>query len=401
MKLIFIFLIALGFHHKVYSQNSNIQHFDYIIESKDNVITAYPRDGAGLAEYSGADAYTVIQAAISAISKGAGGSIYITAGTYFLTNELIISGWDTDTPPQSQIVLTGNGLSTRFIQNTPDKNAIVVKNKTTLVFRDFYIYTGPNSKSGILLDDSGNSEISVWGGTIDNVFIQSNSTTQPAFYGKNFFDLDVPHLTAINNNNHAIILENTSKTINYGNSNFGLIRAVGSKKYPYAGLYLKSTNSKGLKFPNLMTFANYECSIAYRGIWMDGAKQNTFSFVDLEGLPQPIYLDGSAISGESRWNKFLSGYVLPVNGGTAITNTAFTGGNDFNLYIEDNAATIPISDRQTYKPANSYNIIMGGAGIGNIKIVSAANTPLFIRKNNGEVINHQPAVSANGRAKNK
>ena len=123
-----------------------------------------------------------------------------------------------------------------------------------------------------------------------------------------------------------------------------------------------------------------------------GAVKN-FTFVDLEGLPQPIYLDGSADVGETRWNKFLSGYLLPSNGGTAITNSALTGGNDFNLYIEDNAATIPVIDKQTYKPANSYNLTMSGAGIRNIKITSASKTPLTIRKNNGEIINYIPRSS--------
>jgi hypothetical protein len=368
----------------------NREVYDYVIEKEDLVITAYPREGSALTKFTGTDAYTVIQSAITAISKETGGSIYLSRGTYSLSNELMITGWAADVPPSQQIAIIGNGLSTRFVQTTDNKNAIVVKNKASVIFRDFYIYTGKNSGSGILLDDTGISEVSVWGGTIDNIFIQSNSAAQPAFYAKNFFDLNVPHLTAMNNNNHGIILENTSKTTNYGNSNFGLIRAVGSVKFPYAGLYIKSSKSKGLKFPNLMTFANYECSIAYRGIWMSGAKQNTFSFVDLEGLPQPIYMDGSATLGDTRWNKFLSGYLLPSNGGTAITNTAFTGGNDFNLYIEDNAATIPVIDKQTYKPANSYNLTMSGAGLRNIKITSDLKTPLTIRKNNGEFISHIP-----------
>jgi hypothetical protein len=183
------------------------------------------------------------------------------------------------------------------------------------------------------------------------------------------------------------MLENTSTTTNYRNSNFSFVRAVGSKKFPYAGLYLKSTNSRGQKFPNLITFQNYECSIAYRGIWLSGAKQNTFNFVDLEGLPEPLYLDGSPTSGESRWNKFLSGYLLPSSGGTAITNTAFTGGNDFNVYIEDDKATIPIIDKQSFKPSNNYNLTMSGMAIKNIIITSKATTPIFIRKNNGEIIN--------------
>ncbi|MBD1394637.1 hypothetical protein [Mucilaginibacter glaciei] len=390
-----LFCLSICCASELFSQSKPVQVYDYVIENNRESITAYPRDGSGLSLLKGRDAYTVLQTAINAISRTVGGSIFIGPGDYILTDELTITGWDNDLPPNKQIIICGNGLSARIIQNTKGKNAVVIKNKACIVLRDLYIYAGIESNAGLLLDDSGNSEISVWGGSIDNIFIQSNSRTSPAFYGKNFFDMNVSHLTAINNNNHSIMIENTSSTTNYGNSHFGFIRAVSSKKIPYAGLYLKSSNSRGQKFPNLITFANYECSIAYRGIWLSGAKQCTFTFVDIEGVPQPIYLDGSTIAGEARWNKFLSGYLLPAAGGTAITNTAFTGGNDFNLYIEDDKATIPVVDRQSYKPANSYNLTMSGAGIKNISITSKTATSLFIRKNNGEIFNHT-ATSASG-----
>jgi hypothetical protein len=292
----------IAYPSQLFPRNMPIQPYNYVVVKELDQITAYPRDASVLEKYTGKDAFTVIQAAIAAISTKAGGSLFIGPGEYFLKDELIINGWDMDLPPNKQILIAGNGLSTRIIQTTTLKNALIIRNKASVVIKDLYIYSGPESKSGLLLDDSGASEISVWGGTFDNIYIQSNSYTSPAFYGKNFFDLNVHHLTALNNNNHGIMLENTSTTTSYRNSNFSFVRAVGSKKFPYAGLYLKSTNSRGQKFPNLITFQNYECSIAYRGIWLSGAKQNTFNFVDLEGLPEPLYLDGSPTSGESRWN---------------------------------------------------------------------------------------------------
>jgi hypothetical protein len=91
-----------------------------------------------------------------------------------------------DLPPNKQILIAGNGLSTRIIQTTTLKSALIIRNKASVVIKDLYIYSGPESKSGLLLDDSGASEISVWGGTFDNIYIQSNSYTSPAFYGKNF-----------------------------------------------------------------------------------------------------------------------------------------------------------------------------------------------------------------------
>lgn len=369
------------------------QTADFVISISAGVITAKPAVGSGLSVYTGTDAFTVIQSAITALSVGKGGSIYISNGQYFLTNELTITGWDTSRPTSSQLVIQGNGSSTVIIQNTSGKNGIVVKNQVSIVFRDFSMYAGSGAKSGILLDDSGSvSEVSVWGGTIDNIFIQSNSTSQPAFYAKNFFDLEVPHLTALNDSNHGIILENTSLTVNYGNSNFGFVRTTAKLTTPYAGLYIKSSNSNGSKSINLCTFQNYECSIAYRGIWSTSMWQMTFVLVDIEGLPQPIYLDGSTTLGFSRWNNFLSGYLLPQGAGAVgITTTLYTGGNKFSLYVEDDTAIPPFIDSQMYAPVNSFDITCGGLGVPNITIATPLTTPVLIKTTPGTVINNLPA----------
>jgi len=385
MKSTLILYMLILASYTSFSQNYT-QTADYVIENHNGVITAKARPESGLIEYSGSDAYKIIQSAITALCVKNGGEIFITSGTYYLSDELIINGWDQNLPPNKQLVITGTGYATQLIQNTPDKNAIVLRNKASIVLSGLYIYTGTNSKSGILMDDSGaNSDVSVWGGTIDNVFLQSNSNMQPAFYGKNFFDLNIPHLTAINNNNNGIVIENTSKTTNYGNSNFGFIRAAGSTKSPYAGLYIKSSNSNGDKFPNLITFQNYECVSAYRGIWLNGAKYITFAFIDAEGIKEPIFLDGSKMSGESRSNKFLSGYILPLHSGTAITNTLYTGDNEFNLYVETDPTITVILDEQKYRPVNTYNLSLSGPGVIVMKIVSPA-TPITIKKTNGSII---------------
>jgi len=390
IKIIIVSLIVI-FPSLSFSQSTG-QMSDYVIESQSGVINAYSR--SGLLKYTGTDAYTVIQSAINAVSTGNGGSIAVASGIYYLSNELTINGWDSNTPPTKQITLTGNGYATQLVQTTKGKNAIVVKNKASVVITGFYIYTGSVAKSGILLDDSGtNSNISVWGATIDNIFIQSNSTASPAFYAINFFSLNIPRLTAINSSNHGIILENTSTTTNYGNSSFGLIIAGASSAPPYAGLYLKSSNSNGRHYLNLITFQNYQCGFGYRGIYSTCSNFNTFNFVDIEGMPEPIVFDGNGKGGESRNNKVLSGYLLPSTGGTAITNTLYTGGNDFNVFIEGDAKSKPILDQQQYRPPNSYNVIVSNANAAaNINIKSKASTPLILRKGDATVTTHMPNI---------
>jgi polygalacturonase len=60
-----------------------IQTYDYVVEKKLDQITVYPRDASNLDQYTGKDAYTVIQAAIAAISTKAGGSLFIGPGEFF------------------------------------------------------------------------------------------------------------------------------------------------------------------------------------------------------------------------------------------------------------------------------------------------------------------------------
>jgi hypothetical protein len=397
MKKKVVFILVILFYNTAFSQTSNIQSADYIIEISASVITAHPRPGTSLKQYSGTDAFTIIQDAITALTlPGAGGSgggkIEIASGTYNLTNELTITGWEGNTNPTSQIIIQGDGWATKIVQQTAGKNAFVVKNAANFKLSDLFIYTGANAKSCLLADDSGTSEISCFKSILDNVLFQSKSTASPAVYLKNFFDLSAPSIHAENTSNYAIILENTSKTINYGNSNFGFVRAISSTTAPYAGLYIKSSNSNGSHFLNLMTFSNYECVIGYRGIYSSCSYFNTFKFVDIEGIPQPIYFDGSTTLGETRDNKFLSGYLFPSTGGIAITNTLYSGGNDFNLFIEGESTGKPILDQQAYRPVNSYNLTLGGININNISITTPT-TPLMVKKADGTVINNVPVIS--------
>jgi len=331
------------------------------------------------------DVSKVINRAISNLQKETGGSIELGSGYFFLNDEITITGWTNNQPPNAQITITGQGYSTQLVQNTKGKNGIVVRNAASIVLKNMYIYAGRNSKAGILFDADENSKASVWGGTIDNIFVQSNSLTDAAVHLKNFFDLNVPHLSVSSSDNHGIILENISKTVSYGNSNFGFIRSVASKA-PYAGLFLKSSNANSPI--NLMTFQNYQCVGSYRGIYSMVSARNVFQLVDIEDAFQPIYLDGSQLGGDTRYTKIMGGYILARDNGTAITNTLYTGGNEINCFVEDDQNRILVSDASQYRPINSYNLQTFGRGAERVDIKSP-NIPIRFERVDGSFFDNR------------
>src|ERR1700743_3946407 len=191
MKKVLTFLIAFLFVDRVYAQANFVQSSEYVIAIQGSIITAYPQPGSNLIMYSGVDAFNVIQAAINALTpKGntgaGGGKIHINKGAYYLSDELTIIGWENTNNPFSQLVIEGDGFATHIIQNTPGKNAFVVKNGASIVFRDFRVYCGADSKSCLLGDNNGtNSEISCNKSVIDNIIFGSNSKNSAAVYLKN------------------------------------------------------------------------------------------------------------------------------------------------------------------------------------------------------------------------
>jgi hypothetical protein len=355
---------------------------DYEISITNGVTKSVSKKGDVFADR---DCSKVIQWSINNIQKETGGSIELLSGLYFLNDEITITGWSNNQPPNAQVTIYGQGYSTQLVQNTKGQNGIVVKNSASVVLKSMYIYAGVNAKAGILFDADVNSKRSVWGGIIDGIFVQSNSLTDAAVHLKNFFDLSVPQLTVSSSDNHGIILENISNDVSYGNSNFGIVRSVCSTKAPYAGLYIKSSNPI---YPmNLLTFQNYECVQGYRGISSMGFASSTFLLVDLEALQQPIYFDGSKANGNTRYIKILSGYGLALDKGTVITNTLYTGGNKFSLYVEDTAAKNSISDSSLYAPVNEYDLdVYMGKGKVDIK---SKMFPLRIKRVDGSMTDNK------------
>jgi len=361
---------------------------DYTITISGTTITATPRISTA-STFTGTNAATVIQSTINALSTGLGGSIYIESGTYALSNELTITGWNTDNPPSASLMISGSGDSTLLVQTTSGKHGIVVKNKASIAFKDFRIYTGVAAKSGIFLSNAGTSECSVFGGVLYNIFLQSDSTTDAAFHAINFFDLQIDHLYALNSGNNGILLENISTSTNYGNSHFGFVRCSGSNTAPFAGLKLNSS-VYAFHYINLISFDNIEAIGGYYGIYLLGASANTFNHVDIEYRILPIYIDGTD-NNESLGNRFNGGYILPQGTSAAgITTAAATGGNTFNLYIDGDATTAPIKDASNRAP-NKYDVTFGSSVVPANIVIGNTETMLTYRKaTDGKTVTQYP-----------
>lgn len=348
---------------------------DYVIEKVGATVTAKPRLGSSLIAYSGTDAYTVIQAAIDALQTGRGGRIHISNGQYALTNELTITGWSALNPPDGRLTITGDGYGSYISQNTAAKNGIVVKNKASITFQDFKIYTGASSYSAILLDDTGSGyEISVFGGLIDNVLAISDSTTKPAVWIKNTFDLSVPTLSAYNSNNEGLRVESTGSGTIYGNAHFGFLRTYASPAH--AGLSLKGlTNYKSV---NLISFDNYQCISGLYGVYGYGVSACTINLIDVEYIKYPIFFDGDDTH-ENIGNKVLSGYIYPQGSGACgITVNSSSSANTFACHVQtDDGITAILNDQKLYRAANTYDLTLSfPTDITKVTIAEPNNTYL-------------------------
>jgi hypothetical protein len=101
-------------------------------------ITAYPRDASNLDQYTGKMLLQLYKPLLLPYQQKPE-EAYLLGRANIFDEELIIKGWDADLPPNKQIFIFGNGLSTRIIQTTNLKNALIIKNKASVIVKDLYI----------------------------------------------------------------------------------------------------------------------------------------------------------------------------------------------------------------------------------------------------------------------
>lgn len=352
--------------------------YDYVISKSGSNYIATPRAGSGNSAYTNTNLNTVLTSVMSVLtpSGGAGtggGSIHFTVGTFTLSTQWVISGWETNfTNPFSQLTITGEGYATHIFANTTGNNAIVINNDASVTLRDMRIES--NFLSALRLDNSGaNSEISTYKSTFDNLYLIGYDSSTAAFYGQNFWECLFQNIHVQNTAGDAIILENNSTTINYGNSHFNFLKAYAGTSSPYAGLKIRSTNTT--KFMDMLTFDNFECFAGYYGLYTEYTSYCTFNFFDIEFVPNAISL-GNA-SKETLGYTFNSGYIGVTTGGTGIAcSTSASAGSFKNIFLDIDATAIGINDQQGFRAPNSWEVTYGyNSTPGNSVINSPSVTP--------------------------
>jgi hypothetical protein len=352
-----------------YEQSSS-QSPNYVITFQTPNYVATPVAGSGLSSYSGTDAYTVIQNAITALTPSggglgsAGGWIHIAiSGNVNLTNELTIIGWEGSTTPYSRLKITGEGTSTHIVQNTAGKNAIVIRNNASVYLADFLVSIGSSALSGILGDDNGSQDsTSISRSILDNIIISSNSSGSPALWLKNFISLTSTGLIVLNNNYTAAIFDNTSSAVSYGNSVFNLLTTSTSRlSAPNAGLIIRSSNAKSRM--DHIVFNNFYCFGGFYGLVLGDCSNLTFNHFDIESpVIKPIIIGvPTAQNGLYNWSKgntFTGGDLVNGPGNVILTLGSKSYGNKFinTFLLPGDGGTPLIVDSSTTNMPNSFDV---------------------------------------------
>jgi hypothetical protein len=102
-----------------------VQPVSYIVFG--DGVRYYVKNGStGVIEYSDIDASKVIQYAVDKLRVG-GGRIYIKSGTYYLASQILVQN-------ASDIIIEGEGWSTKLVATNPDQNIIKIGERLPLVY---------------------------------------------------------------------------------------------------------------------------------------------------------------------------------------------------------------------------------------------------------------------------
>jgi len=357
----------------------------YTIEKVGSSYYARPAPNTSLTAIVSTNFNTVMQGAIQYLrtptTRGSGGGrIILGDGQFNLTDTIGITGWENQglsNPGYSQIVIQGQGKSTLLYQNTAGKDAIIIHNNASIGLLDMRIECSSNSgRSAVRFASDGVDEISAFGVKMDNLYLINSSSTYPALYMSNFFDVYSGTLTAQNPSGNAIWMENVSTTTLYGNSHFNFIRAIASSASGYAGLKVTSTDGGNYHSLDLISISNYECVSGYYGVNIIDGSNFSFGMVDIEYGTIGFHIGGGTFA---RHTTVSSGYIsVNATTGTDIEITSGAGGNSFvNVTLGGGTSVKPITDSQQFLPPNLYDVVLFNDNAANISITSASRT--FLR----------------------
>ena len=189
----------------------------------------------------------------------------------------------------------------------------------------------------------------------------------------------------------AIVLENASTTVNYGNSHFGLVAAVG---IGHSGLVMRTTDTAQYTFKTLgmIDFDNFESNGSTNGIYTQGAQFITFKFVDLEANQNCLNFGCQDLSHQnSRHISVLDGYLLPSSGGTTIQGSVGAGGIYVRAYVQQSASEVLISDPMQYLPRNQYDLRVGSSAVAATRSITSDKQIVRISGDDDSMVDNYPA----------
>jgi len=302
---------------------------------------------------------------------GNGTDIFIKAGHYLLTNELVITGENQDWPTK-QTILRGEGEGTILEQTATNTRLLVVKHHACFGLYDLkLVMRETNAQIALHLSSEGGTgeyeQVSCVMSQIDNVFIYGGDTTHPLALFENFFSLKVGFLKLLGGQT-SLKLYNNSTTTNYGNSRFDHLW-VG-----YGGTCnLEITgNSAQDTIMNLLSFGYVESASGPVGIYIhEKAKLIAFDKVTVEYTSECSVRITDGASGVTFGQLFgdvpTNGYFLDLNGSSSVVvnsgglwergSTPYTVIRDINNNVAGNVIRLSVP----HPPNASYYVITSWA----------------------------------------
>jgi len=294
--------------------------------------------GAGLSNYNGTDAATVIQSAINALGADGAGVICVKKGEYDLQTSLTIG---------KKTILQGEGCQNTIFKVATNINAITISSNDTIgCWQINNLQIDMDSKNGHAIytlhasDSGGRGRYK-----ISNVIIENVASGYAGMYLTNIFNLLIENIR-IRTAGTGIDLRQATYSIDFGNSQLNSIRIglLGANAIGFS-----ATKGASGQAGNLLTVNDLEVlggsNSETKGIYINGDTKLTFVGGTLEGCATTIHLVDSGhnnfylnfassiaetgktihISGDSIENKFFGGWI------------ACGDSNGYSIYDESNA----------------------------------------------------------------
>jgi hypothetical protein len=358
---------------------SSIQPVSYYIYNNNGIFNAI-NGQTGATDFASSDAATVIQSAINALPKG--GIIHLTGNTTFtLSSPVTFSGGLGDDYNQEWI-LEGEGASSIISQANTGMDALVINNQTKVHFHDFKVLTAAKAGHGLFGSNTGtSSEISAQLSRFRNLVFEGlgpTGTYDSVIHMINSFENEWTGLEIHSAASEAaVILENNSQTINYGNSTFNQI-------------YIESLTADGIHITGTTGQTTHHTLNAFMGLYVEGnnvsgshglylgggAYRSTFLLSDIEDFDYAIYMNGTSTN-KVLGNRFYGGYLQSTT--ASIVTGNYGSGNSFrDINLSNNVVggtPTHIKDSNISLPANQYENL-SYAGTGTISLTGTI-LPMF------------------------